>query len=194
MSPIYLYNGKILLRDNKIATNENCCCVVTTPTVTPTPSPIVGPGCDCAVSLAGLCSSITWSMNTMYDVNGNQFDITDTVNFAGLFHFYVSGTNPAVEVTAANQCNIVNKQLILDLSITLLFAPNGAVSYYCKPNGLVGEGVYNSQTFTKQIVIEECDMNGFGDLTGNYNMDLFGNNCPQGDSTFQATWSLLQCP
>lgn len=52
MSPIYLYNGKILTKNNAIATSEACCCDVTPtptptppPTPTPTPVPTTPPGC-----------------------------------------------------------------------------------------------------------------------------------------------------
>lgn len=190
MPPIYLYNGKILVRNNQIAAHENCCCVspTLTPTLTLTPTP-PKPGCACGPTV-GVCSSVTWSVNSIYDALGNQFDITDTIAFEGLTNNYVSPTNPAVNVSIGYVCDIVDKQLVIDLSISLLFN----AFYYCKPNGDVGEGIYNSQSFTRQIVGVDCDEFGFIDISGNYNMDIFGVNCPQGDTTFQATWTISQLP
>ena len=202
MSPIYLHTGKILLRNNKIATNQNCCCVTPTftptltptLTLTPTPSMIIKPGCDCDFSIGNVCSSVTWSMNNMYDAGGNQVDITDTVNFAGTNFQYVSPTNPSVEMNFGIQCNVIDKKLFITFSVSSLFAPGGTISYYCKPNGNPADGVFNGQTWTKNIEVEECDDQGFADLSGNYNLDPFGINCPNGDATFQAAWSISQPP
>jgi hypothetical protein len=196
MSPIYLYDGKILVRNNKIATNENCCCIITpTNTPTPTSTPIFGFGCDCIVSTAQVCSSVTWTINNIYDNGGNQFNATDTVQFPGLNHFYIFNGAVNAWVTFSYQCVVVNKALSIDLGVSLLF-DNGATSYFCKPIGDPNNFPYNGQTWTLNIGIPEnlCDQNGFVDLSGNYNLNEFGNNCPFGDTTFQATWSISQPP
>ena len=65
MTPIYLLNGKLLLRNGKLATSDKCCC---TPTISPSPSPsqIILDPCWCL----GRCSIV----NPESDNNINIFD------------------------------------------------------------------------------------------------------------------------
>lgn len=178
MSPIYLYNGKILLRDNKIATNENCCCVLTptpTPTVTPSPMP---PGCDCLMILGNLCHCITVEIQaydgagvlTTFVQNGvlPAGPVGPFENLPGNFNLVAVGAvGPTfIAITANITCVVIDKKVTLTLEISAV--PNGA-AVYCDQ---ALNNQMNSIQLTQELAELECDMAGFVDITGNYNLQL----------------------
>ena len=201
MSPIYLYNGKILLRDNKIATNENCCCVLTpTPTPTVTPSPIP-PGCGCLAILGNLCHCVTVEIQA-YDGNGVLTTFVHNgvlpagpvgpfQNTPQNFNLLAVGAmGPTfIAVTANITCLVIDKKATIVLEIVAI--PNGAI-VYCDQ---ALNNPMNSIQLISELADLECDMQGFVDITGNYNLQVGATNpnpCigGPGGSSATAQWSI----
>lgn len=88
MSPIYLYNGKILINDNKIATNPNCCCGCTCENfpLVASPANIVVPdeNAECG-----------WSYENVYILSDN--DCCQTLDVSYRFKMFNDG--PWIEYT-----------------------------------------------------------------------------------------------
>jgi hypothetical protein len=72
MTPIYLLNGKLLLRNGKLATSDNCCCTPTlTPTISLTPSPTPPPDpCWCLAR----CTIVNPESDNNMNISDNNFN------------------------------------------------------------------------------------------------------------------------
>jgi len=157
ITPIYLLNGKLLLRNGQLATSESCCCTPTrtvtpsiTSTVTPTPTPttvIIDP-CSCI----GICSMVDPdSDNNVNIIDGNFNGCRKEIKTSryGLFTNLIS-VQP-IQAPPDGACNL---QFFVEMSYGYI-----SVSNNVPPKEQEGQTEYATFSWKISLFYLKCDLN-----------------------------------
>jgi len=165
MTPIYLLNGKLLLRNGQLATSESCCCTPTrtvtpsiTSTVTPTPTPttvIIDP-CSCM----GTCSMVDPDSDNNVNIVDGDFNgctkQTKTSRYGFLTAIFKEVGNPLIAVQpiqplSAEQCNA---QFFVEMSYGYI-----SVSNNVPPKEQEAKTEYATFSWKISLFYLKCDLN-----------------------------------
>lgn len=204
--PVYKYNNNIIKVNGGVGGSPECCCGI--PTV-----------CDCDVINSIHCSELTWSINNFWifevDPNGGNapqafgpYSISNKMIFPGVGiggpgiakNFILpSGHTLLVNRWPTNQCWLpFGDGNIFKLLLFLTFNMN----MYCKEVDPANPDPFNvpwvNPIYFEGFVPEPvCFPEGQGgnlnnNISGDYNLNIFGNPCPNGDTTFNVTWKITK--
>lgn len=195
MSPIFLYNGGILLRNGMIAANANCCCSSSSSS-----SSVIG--CGCEQSIGAICSSISISIANFWNGAGAQINLPNDIhNFeGGNTNYVINDMNCSFNVSTSLNCQLNTGSSPEANDDTLLITLGVVITPLCdlwceQPPGNVTP--VGATTFEIQFDPGPCDETGFADISGNYNLLILGN-APcggvPGGGNMSVTWGVSQAP